>query len=141
MWLPGRLRETLLIRKGGIVKKVSVIAGVLSLFLAGSATAQDSDRITALEKEVQELKLRLSRLEAGPGTSDKKPPPAAPSGDVASLSNWKKLEKDMTTSQVRAILGEPVRIDGAAIVSWHYKNRGQVFFITGRVERWTEPRQ
>ena len=116
-------------------------AGVLSLFLAANAPAQDSERITALEKEVQELKMRLSKLEASPDASEKKPPPAAPSEDVASLSNWKKLKTDMTTSQVRAILGEPIRIDGAAIVSWHYKNGGQVRFITGRVERWTEPRK
>ena len=116
-------------------------AGVLSLFLAANAPAQDSERITALEKEVQELKVRLSRLEASPDASEKKPAPAAPSEDVASLSNWKKLKTDMTTSQVRAILGEPIRIDGAAIVSWHYKNGGQVRFITGRVERWTEPRK
>ena len=116
-------------------------AGVLSLFLAANAPAQDSERITALEKEVQELKVRLSRLEASPDASEKKPPPAAPSEDVASLSNWKKLKTDMTTSQVRAILGEPIRIDGAAIVSWHYRNGGQVRFITGRVERWSEPRK
>jgi len=122
------------------VSKTAAIAGVLSLFLATSVPAQDSDRITALEKEVQELKLRLSRLEGAANTSEKKPPPAAPSADVASLSNWKKLETDMTTSQVRAILGEPTRIEGGAFVTWHYKNRGQVVFITGRVQRWTEPR-
>ena len=116
-------------------------ASVLSLFLAANAPAQDSERITALEKEVQELKVRLSRLEASPDASEKKPPPAAPSEDMASLSNWKKLKTDMTTSQVRAILGEPIRIDGAAIVSWHYKNGGQIRFITGRVERWSEPRK
>ena len=116
-------------------------AGVLSLFLAANAPAQDSERITALEKEVQELKVRLSKLEASPDASEKKPPPAAPSEDVASLSNWKKLKTDMTTSQVRAILGEPIRIDGAAFVSWHYKNGGQVRFVTGRVERWSEPRK
>ena len=116
-------------------------AGVLSLLLAANAPAQDSERITALEKEVQELKMRLSRLEASPDASEKKPPPAAPSGDVASLSNWKKLKTDMTTSQVRAILGEPIRIDGGAFVSWHYRNGGQVRFVTGRVERWSEPRK
>jgi len=116
-------------------------AGVLSLFLAANAPAQDSERITALEKEVQELKVRLSKLEASPDASEKKPPPAAPSEDVASLSNWKKLKTDMTTSEVRAILGEPIRIDGAAFVSWHYKNGGQVRFVTGRVERWSEPRK
>ena len=121
--------------------KTTAIAGLLAMFLVASAPAQDSQRITALEKEVQELKQRLSRLEASPDASEKKPPPAAPSEDVASLSNWKKLKTDMTTSQVRAILGEPIRIDGGAIVSWHYRNGGQVRFITGRVERWTEPRK
>jgi hypothetical protein len=120
--------------------KTTAIAGFLSLFLAASAPAQDSERITALEKEVQELKSRLSRLEAAPVASEKKPPPAAASGEVASLSNWKKLKADMTTSEVRAILGAPNRIDGGAFVSWHYKNGGQVLFITGRVDRWSEPR-
>jgi outer membrane protein assembly factor BamE (lipoprotein component of BamABCDE complex) len=121
--------------------KTTAIAGLLAMFFVASAPAQDSERITALEKEVQELKMRLSRLEASPDASEKKPPPAAPSGDVASLSNWKKLKTDMTTSQVRTLLGEPIRIDGGAFVSWHYRNGGQVRFVTGRVERWTEPRK
>ena len=46
-----------------MVKRIIVI-GLLSLVVAFNSYAQDSDRIDQLEKEIQELKLRVLKLES-----------------------------------------------------------------------------
>jgi len=55
--------------------------------------------------------------------------------------NWRKLYKDMSTSDVQKILGEPHRVDGGNLASWHYQNGGRVVFYEGKVDHWREPRK
>jgi outer membrane protein assembly factor BamE (lipoprotein component of BamABCDE complex) len=55
--------------------------------------------------------------------------------------NWRKLTKDMSTSDVKKILGEPHRVDGGTFTHWYYQNHGGVIFYEGKVDRWMEPRQ
>ena len=123
-----------------MVKKIIVI-GLLSLVVAFNSYAQDSDRIDQLEKEIQELKLRVLKLESlisKPSLAQE----AVPSGEGwNSVANWRKLSTDMNTSDVRKILGEPYRVDGGNLATWYYKNDGRVTFYKGKVHDWTEPRQ
>jgi hypothetical protein len=121
--------------------KKLIIIGFLSLVVAFNSYADDSDRIDQLEKEFQELKLRVSELESllsNPSAAQE----VVKSGEGwKSVSNWRKLTTDMGASDVRKILGEPQRIDGGFLATWYYQNGGTVRFADGKVHEWTEPRQ
>ena len=121
--------------------KTIIVVGLLSLVVAFNANARDSDRIDQLEKEIQELKLRISKLESilRSPSSDQGIVPS--SEGWKSVANWRKLSTDMDTSDVKKILGEPDRLDGGKIAEWYYKNGGRVTFFNGRVNQWKEPRE
>lgn len=116
-----------------------LITVLLSAFVS-CAYAQDA-RISQLEKDVQELKARVARLE--------NPSSAAPSANAApvasadgwkQIANWRKLSKDMSMWDVRGILGEPARQDGGNFTNWFYPNRGVVTFYESKLYMWQEPR-
>lgn len=117
--------------------RVGVVT-LLSLAVAG-AYASDSDRITLLEREVQELKLRLLRLESTQANTEKPYKPVSSDG-WKNLANWRSLKKGMSYDEVRGTLGEPARIKGGNIAIWFYANRGDVTFYEDKLDGWTEPR-
>jgi len=45
-----------------------------------------------------------------------------------SLANWRKLKQGMSEHDVRALLGEPVRICGGDVALWEYPDYGKVRF-------------
>lgn len=123
-----------------MVKTISVI-GFLSLAAAFNANAHDADRIAQLEKEIQDIKSRLSRIETFPGNQPSAQEPAAASDGWKVVTNWRKLTKDMSEIDVRRILGEPDRIDGGNLATWRYQNGGRIVFFEGKVDHWNEPRK
>ena len=123
-----------------MVKTISFI-GFLSLAVAFNANAHESDRINQLEKEIQEIKFRLSKLESFPSNPSNAQEPATSGDGWKSVMNWRKLTQGMSTSDVRRILGEPDRIDGGTIAHWYYQNGGEVIFFDGKAHRWQEPRK
>lgn len=118
-----------------------IIIGFLSLAVAFNSNAQDGDRIVQLEKEIQELKIRISKLESllsNPSSAQE----IVTSGEGwTSVTNWRRLSTGMHTSDVRRILGEPDRVDGGTLAAWYYKNGGTVRFLDGKVHEWREPRK
>lgn len=67
----------------------------------------------------------------------------------ANNANWRQLKSGMTESQVRSILGEPIRVEKQNYTNkliWEYENFGEVtfnndnIFFTYKVEAWSEPR-
>jgi len=56
------------------------------------------------------------------------------------LSSWRQLKKNMSEEQVRALLGEPSKVDGGTFAVWNYKNGGAVTFYNDKVYSWEEPR-
>jgi hypothetical protein len=121
--------------------KTIIIIGFLSLAVAFNSYAHDSDRIDQLEKEIQETKLRLSKLESLLSNPSNAQKPVTSGEGWKSAMNWRKLTKDMSTSDVQKILGEPHRVDGGSLTFWYYENGGEVTFHEGKVNRWHEPRQ
>lgn len=120
--------------------KLSVV-GFFWLTSSFSSFASDSDRITQLEKEVQDLKHRLTQLESPPVGSTMRPKPAvASNGDWKILANWRSLKKGMSYEEVRALLGEPTRIQGGNMTYWFYPSRSGVTFYEDKLDFWTEPR-
>jgi len=123
-----------------MVKRIIVI-GLLSLLFAFNSNAHDGNRIDQLEKEIQKLKLRISKIESllnNPSSTQKK----APSGEGWKyVAAWRKLSTGMEINDVRKILGEPYRVVGGNFIFWYYKNHGEVTFLNGKVYNWTEPIQ
>lgn len=128
-------------------------SALLLLTASVSAYANDNDRITQLEKQVQELKLRLSNLEAQratshqPSTVNTTRPAATPAQapvvrqtDPKVLTKWQNLTRGMSPNEVRGILGEPLKIlASSGFTYWDYPNKGSLTFHHGRLNGWTEP--
>ena len=72
-------------------------------------------------------------------TSQSKPAANQPK-QSSDLRSWRQLKKNMSEEQVRALLGEPAKVDGGTFAFWHYRNGGAVTFYNDRVDSWTEPR-
>jgi hypothetical protein len=110
----------------------------LFLTLSFGSIASDSDRITQLEKEVQELKNRLTTLESPVNKAIVKKSTVTSDG-WKNLANWRSLKKGMSFDEVRAILGEPGRIQGGTFTYWTYPDQASVTFYKDRLDRWSEP--
>jgi len=121
--------------------KIIAIIGFLSLSVAFNAYANDSDRIDQLEKEIQQIKLRLSNLESLLSNPSIAQTPVTSGEGWKSVMNWRKLTTDMSASDVQKILGEPDRVNGGIFANWFYKNGGTIIFYRGKVSQWTEPQQ
>ena len=125
-----------------LTKSILAIAvvGALALTASFSAMASDSDRITRLEKEVQELKLRLANLEKPQANQALNQRPTPSAEGWKNLTSWRSLKKGMSYDDVRAILGEPARVRGGNITNWSYPNRSDVTFYEDKLDSWSEPR-
>ena len=122
-----------------MVKKIIVI-GLLSLVVPFNSYANDSERIDKLEKEVRETKLRLQKLESLLSNTSKDQKPIISGEGWESLVNWRKLATGMSPSDVKNILGEPLRLNGGPFTFWYYQNNGNVVFHRETLYSWTEPR-
>ncbi len=112
----------------------------LLLTLSFGSMASDGDRITQLEKEVQELKTRLSTLES-PLNKAVIQKSTVTSEGWKNLANWRSLKKGSNYDEVRAILGEPERIRvSGSLTDWFYSNRGNATFMNDTLHGWNEPR-
>ncbi len=118
------------------------LALAISLALISlNSIASDSDRISQLEKEVQELKLRLTNLEAPQGNTSNRQKSLSTSDGWKTLANWRSLKKGISYDEVRATLGEPDKVRASGpLTFWYYLNRGDVKFYENRLDGWTEPR-
>lgn len=107
---------------------------LLILLLVSPAFAHDSERIDQLEREIREIKAQLSELTGSQSE------PSPPGQGWKSLANWRALAEGMSQSEVRELLGQPVRVDKVRYLFWRYPRRGEVVFADGRVLQWQEPR-
>ena len=110
-----------------------------SFVVAFNACAHDSERIEQLERELQEIKERLSVLEALLLQENEATETEGTSDGWKSLANWRRLKTGMNPGTVQTILGEPQRIRSGNLTIWQYENRGRVIFVEGKVESWSEP--
>ena len=129
-------------RQSNLNYLIGIGAIVLALSTgATTALANDSERISSLEREVQELKLRLANLESPQSTSSNRPKVVATKDGWKSLANWRSLKKGMSPDEVRAVLDEPVKVNASgAFTFWNYTNRGEVTFHQDGLYGWNEPR-
>jgi hypothetical protein len=122
-----------------MTKKVTIV-GLLYLLTAFNVFAQDNNRITQLEQEIQTIKLRLSKLESMQEVQADISKPTGNSDGWKSQSSWRQLVTGMTPNDVTRILGEPARLNGGGVATWYYQNRGYVTFISDKLSSWSEPK-
>jgi hypothetical protein len=137
--MPGILRATLL-------------AAVAAFLIPVAAAAQEASvdsllrRIDVLERQTIDLERRVRELEAMIMVEPSGLRPAAVSLQSRDIQNWRRLRLNMTMDQVRALLGEPERVEVLGpFTSWLWSSLGgaNVRFDnrSGKVDAWSEPRQ
>lgn len=63
-----------------------------------------------------------------------------PPAEVAPApQGWAALREGMNEQQVRACLGNPLKVLTSGYTAWEYANFGHVMFYNGRLIRWSEP--
>jgi uncharacterized membrane protein YebE (DUF533 family) len=81
-----------------------------------------------------------TKPKALPAKTSQSKPTAIQQKQSSDLSSWRQLKKNMSEEQVRALLGEPAKVDGGTFAFWHYRNGGTVTFYNDKLDSWTEPR-
>lgn len=81
-----------------------------------------------------------TKPKAPPAKTSQSKPTANQQKQSSDLSSWRQLKKNMSEEQVRALLGEPAKVDGGTFAFWHYRSGGTVTFYNDRLDSWTEPR-
>jgi hypothetical protein len=116
------------------------LLGCLFLTLSFGSIASDSDRITQLEKEISELKTRLTSLESPVNKAIVQKSVLTNDG-WKNLANWRLLKKGASFDDVRVTLGEPEKVRASGpFTYWSYSNRSEATFMDDRLYGWTEPR-
>ena len=120
------------------VLKAGIVA-FLTLAATFNSFASDTDRINLLEREVGELKQRMSNFESVQAIKKTHQNPVVSSEGWRQITNWRLLKSGFSPKDVRELLGEPTRIDGGNVAFWTYPNRGEVTFLREQVQQWREP--
>ena len=106
---------------------------LITIYLLCISVITDAAEVT----EVSELELK----------KDKFTNLLAQAGNASIRSNWRRLSVGMSKAQVRALLGEPIYVQGGSFEYWCYFQKmscstargGQVSFYRGVVDGWKEP--
>jgi len=103
------------IRKAWRLACVTRFSALLLALACSSAAAQAPDaRLRAVEAQLESLKKRVEALEG-------KQPVAAAPAPAADCPGWDRLRMSITQTEVRALLGEPAKVDATPLqVIWRY---------------------
>ncbi len=121
------------------MKKI-ISVGLLFAAASMNSFAHDAERLNGLEKEILELKLRLSKLETQTSHSVDLKNAITSNDGWKFQKNWRSLSAGMSPNEVRGLLGEPQQIKGGNTALWTYSNRGEVIFLDNILHQWREPK-
>jgi outer membrane protein assembly factor BamE (lipoprotein component of BamABCDE complex) len=96
-------------------------------------------RIVQLERDMQEVKSRISKLETMLSGNNKTNEVVIVGEGWKSLDSWRKLKTGMNYESVKEILGSAHKVHGGNVARWYYENGGEVTFMEGKVFQWMEP--
>jgi len=119
--------------------KITAVLMVLSSLPAGAQ--ETNEKLAALEKRVARLETAYDELIAAlKGAMESQVAPAQPSKHQ-NIDNWRKLQKGMKKAEVKAILGEPMRVYASGPrETWSFSGGGDVTFDgRSRLDGWSEP--
>lgn len=122
----------------------AIAAAVVSETAAAQAASTDSllRRIERLERKTAEPEERLRQVEGKATAEGKTGRPPATSGNWRDIASWCRLKLGMGTEEVRAVLGEPTRVNAGLRTFWYWEQgskTGHVYFMHEKVEGWSEP--
>jgi hypothetical protein len=122
---------------------VSILGCLLFLsFLAHPLQAED-DETVLLQQKIDELELRIEQLEEQLRESMEFREMVETGGfGWQNMMNWRKLEIGMPETEVRSILGDPIKIIKGSRTLWYYPSiyKGFVSFDQdGNLTGWNEP--
>lgn len=97
-------------------------------------------RIEQLERANADLERRVLALESRLKGEQSRGQSAASAAKWRDVSNWRRLRMGMSMDDVRAVLGDPERVDAGTITWWHWPE-GYATFHRERLDGWSEPRR
>jgi len=127
------------------ILRTALLAALAVASIPAVAAGQDTStasllrRIELLERANADLEQRVRDLEALIRREPSRDQQVAGSGDWRDISNWRRLRQGMKPDQVRALLGEPERVEAGGVTFWRWAN-SYVSFMDGKVYGWSEPR-
>ena len=132
------------------VMRVALLAAVACCSLPRVALAQTATadslrrRIDQIERTTAELERRLHELEMLVKREPSRAGQVPASSKWRDLQNWRRLRRGMTMDEVRALLGEPERVEAMGVVGtfWQWDSgRASVRFdgFSGKLDAWSEP--
>ena len=127
-----------------VILRSALLAALAAASIPTVAAEQDTPtasllrRIELLERANADLEQRVRELELLLKSEPSKGPPIQASTRWRDLANWRQLRKGMTMDEVRALLGEPDRVDAGPFIHWRWTD-AEVFFSDDGLEGWSEP--
>lgn len=132
------------------ILRATFVAAFVTASLPRVAVAQNASadsllrRIEVLERTTIDLQLRVRDLETLVKSEPARAQRAPASSNSRDLQNWRQLRRGMTMDEVRALLGEPDRVDalGGITTIWNWKSGGASVRFDGsdKLDGWSEPR-
>lgn len=106
----------------------------------GQSTSSDSLRrqVVLLERRTTDLEQRVLELEGLIKVERPRDRRSSTSPNWRDVQNWRRLRLGMTEDNVRALLGEPERVVAGPLTYWYWAD-ANVYFISGKLEGWSEP--
>ena len=128
-------------KRANIVLVTLSMLGVLALLsLPAQPLHAQEEEISQLRQKITELEGRIKELEGLLSETRKKQ--MADQYAWQNKKNWRKLEVGMGETQVKTILGEPIKVISGVKTLWYYPNIycGYVSFDeNGYLAGWSEP--
>lgn len=127
------------------ILRTALLAALVAASTPAVAAGQDTStasllrRIELLERANADLEQRVRDLEAVIKGALSQAQPIPASTGWQDLANWRRLRIGMKPDQVRALLGEPERVDAGFRTYWRWAD-AEVYFDDGRLAGWSEPR-
>jgi hypothetical protein len=130
-----------------VLRRVALLAAATFLCWPAAAIAQGTSvdslarRVELLELTTSELAARVRQLEALVGSEPSRDRALPAPAKWRDLQNWRRLRRGMKMDEVRALLGEPERVDNTGyFTTWRWQFPASVEFDSGgKLRGWSEP--